>query len=54
MTKGKRSSKSRTGQPSGYWFGQGAHRWAVEALPMTYAMACIEVVIEESLTYGHP
>jgi len=48
MTKVKHSSKSTTGQRSGSWFGQRAHRWPVEAVPMAYAMACIEVVLEES------
>lgn len=47
MTKGKRRPKSRTGQPRESVFEERAHRWAVESEPMAYAMACIEVVLEE-------
>jgi len=48
MTGGKPSSNSGTGQPRESLFEQRAHRWPVEAEPMAYAMACIEVVLEES------
>ena len=30
------------------WFGKYAHRWPDAALPMAYAMACIEVVSQYS------
>ena len=48
MTEGGLSSNTRTGQPRESLFEQRAHRWPVEAEPMAYAMACIEVVLEKS------
>lgn len=30
------------------WFGEYAHRWPLAALPMAYAMACVEIVSKNS------
>ena len=34
------------------WFGEYAHRWPDAALPMAYAMACVEVVYQNSEKAG--
>ena len=34
------------------WFGEHAHRWPLAALPMAYAMACIEIVSKNSEKAG--
>lgn len=34
------------------WFGENAHRWPLVALPMAYAMACVEIVSEKSEKAG--
>ena len=34
------------------WFGEYAHRWPIAALPMAYAMACVEIVSKNSEKAG--
>jgi hypothetical protein len=34
------------------WFGEHAHRWPVAALPIGYAMACVEIVSKKSERAG--
>ena len=34
------------------WFTEYAHRWPDAALPMAYAMACVEVVSQNSKQAG--
>ncbi|MFC1897197.1 hypothetical protein ACFLX8_01305 [Chloroflexota bacterium] len=34
------------------WFRDAPHRWASTSLPLTYAIACVEVVTENSEKAG--
>jgi len=34
------------------WFGEYAHRWPLAALPLAYAMACVEIVSKNSAKAG--
>ncbi len=53
MAKRRRSRKSRNSMDHGSWFREWAHHyWPREALPMAYAMACVEVVAQHSERAG--
>jgi len=36
------------------WFGDSIHYWSHEALPTTYAIACVKIATKQSKRAGYP